>query len=91
METIYIIGSIIAIYMFYTFFISKVEKYTNEEQTIAKSIVELFKNNTKPSFSFYLEHLTKINNTSDNLISKGVYNKLLNNKDLKINDVLSQI
>jgi hypothetical protein len=85
---IYIIIAIIIIY--FTFF-SQVDKenFTDDENLLGNQILLLFK---QPIYSFadYLATLTKFKNTSDNLISKKVYNTLKDNANLTLNDIMKE-
>ena len=86
----YIVIAII-LCIFYTYNLSQVnrEKFTDNENLLAEEILKFFKQPIHP-FGDYLTILTTYKNTSDNLISKGVYNKFRDNTNLTINDVMTQ-
>lgn len=65
------------------------ETFTNNENLLGKKLLEFFKTPVT-SFSGYLSVLTDNKNTSDNLISKGVYNKFRENKKLTIDDIMKE-
>lgn len=82
---------IIALIIFLIYNSSQIntEKFTDNENILAEEILKFFKQPMHP-FGDYLSILTTYKNTSDNLISKGVYNKLRDNINLTINDILSE-
>jgi len=87
----YIIGAIILVILYFIFHMSKYsEHFTLQETALAGKIVESFKANKDSTFIAYLTVLNDNKNTSDNLISKGVYNKFKNNTNLTIDDVLKE-
>lgn len=62
------------------------ETFTPTEELLAQRIVDFFKRPSHP-FGGYLDVLTDNNNTSDNLISKSLYNKFKQNSNLTVEDV----
>lgn len=64
------------------------ECFTPVEEDIADKLVHFFKTTQSPSFINYLDKLIDIDNRNENLISKGVFNKLNNIKDITRQDVL---
>jgi hypothetical protein len=65
------------------------EKFTDNENLLGEKILELMKRPTH-LFGDYLSVLTTYNNTSDNLISKAIYNKFKNNQNLTITDIMAE-
>lgn len=88
MNTNILILAVIAL-VIYFYMYSNTEKFTDNENILGQKILEFFKQPIHP-FSDYLSVLTNNNNTSDNLISKGVYNKFKNNTNLTINDIMNE-
>jgi hypothetical protein len=74
--------------LLFLFFFNKREQFTPEQQQFATNLISLFRNEQKPSFVEYLQKLNELQNVSDNLISKGVYNKLLENNNLQFEDII---
>lgn len=66
------------------------ESFTQKDTELAVKILEFFSKPIHP-FGDYLELLAKNNNTSDNLISKGLYNKFKNNDFLTISDIVNSM
>jgi hypothetical protein len=65
------------------------EKFTQEQNILAERLSEFIK--TNPNFIKYLDKLVELNNTSDKLISKGIYNKFIANKNIKADDILKEL
>lgn len=87
---LYILIAIVLYYLYTSNSSQQVkEKFTNNENLLGKKILEFFKN-PMTSFSGYLTVLTDNKNTSDNLISKGIYNKFRENKKLTIDDIMKE-
>ncbi len=94
MNYLYIVIGACLLYLLYKHFNSSlpaVETFSQDQTVLATKIAQLFKQQKKPSFLAYLEALNNNKNTSDNLISKGVYNRLANNPNLTVNDVLKEL
>lgn len=89
-QYVYIILGIILLYMLYTKFYKR-ETFTESENLFADKLLGLFKNDKKPNFLMYLEKLNEIENIYDNLISKGVYNKFVDNMNLTRDDILNEM
>jgi hypothetical protein len=87
MNNIFLI--LIAICIFYIFFSNNKEQFTEQDTVFARELVNFFQQNPNTDFITYLDKLNELKNTSDNLISKGVFKKFLTNNSLTINDVLS--
>lgn len=84
-----IILILIAICIFYIFFSNNQERFGEQDTVFARELVNFFQQNPNTDFITYLDKLNELKNTSDNLISKGVFKKFLTNNSLTINDVLS--
>lgn len=72
----------------------KVEKFTQNDKVLAQTLLVMFNDNQIPTFTKYLKFLTDNNNTNDNLISKGLYNKLSKKREkelLKLDDILEEM
>jgi hypothetical protein len=92
MDIFQIILICIVLYFTYNYFFKgQTEKFTDQDLNLARELVVLFNNSEPPSFTLYLQKLVDSKNTSDNLISKGVYNKFLKNSYLTINDILQEL
>lgn len=87
--TLFIIAVLTVYFVFWSK--SKTEQFSQQNLTIAKHILQLFKQTPQPSFIVYLEKLISLNNTSDNLISKSVYNNFINNSNLTLIDIMNVI
>ena len=73
----------------YLMYYSRSEQFTSEENLFAEKLSEFLK--TKPNFIKYLDKLVELNNISDNLISKGIYNKFIETENLSANDILKEL
>jgi len=79
---------ILVVYLIYSTCVSK-ENFSNDENILGEKILQFFKQPLHP-FSDYLSVLTNNKNTSDNLISKGVYNKFKDNTNLTLVDIMNR-
>lgn len=91
MKTLYLILFFLIVIFFYYKFTNKSENFSDQETQFAQNILLFFKQTESPSFIRYLEKLNELKNTSDNLISKGVFNKFMKNKTLSIDDILNEL
>lgn len=82
---------IIIVVLLFLYFINKREEFTTEQQQFATNLISLFTSEQKPTFVEYLQKLNELQNVSDNLISKGVYNKFVENTNLQVEDVIALI
>lgn len=89
-QYLYIILTIVILYILYTKFY-KTETFTESENLFADKLLVLFKKAEKPNFLAYLERLNEIENIYDNLVSKSVYNKLVNKVNLTREDILKEM
>ena len=89
-QYLYIILTIVILYILYTKFY-KTETFTESENLFADKLLVLFKKAENPNFLAYLERLNEIENIYDNLVSKSVYNKLVNKVNLTREDILKEI
>lgn len=67
------------------------EKFTESETELAKELQKGFEAEEFPTFTAYLNALIQMENTNDNLISKAVYNRLVNRNDVSIDDILKEM
>jgi len=92
MNLLYIIVLGIALIMYFIVVRKNNKEYfTTQENLLAANIVALFKTNSNTTFISYLTALNDNKNTSDNLISKGVYKKFKENANLTTDDVLREL
>jgi ABC-type phosphate/phosphonate transport system permease subunit len=84
---------IILSFFLYLYFSNKhtFENFTQEQQQLAQILLQMFKKQEIPTFTKYLNILIHNKNTNDNLISKDVFNKLYNNKNISIQDILNEM
>lgn len=89
--TLLILGLIVVIGLLF-FLVPQRESFTTEQQEFAQKLTLQFQNEEIPTFTKFLLILTELENTSDNLISKGVYNKFSEKgKKLKEADILQEM
>lgn len=81
---------LLAIVLVFVFMTQKKESFTQEDTSLALEILDFFNRPVHP-FGDYLELLVKNNNTSDNLISKGLYNKFKKNKLLTVSEIVNSM
>lgn len=85
---LYILIFVVFLYFFTN--LQNKENFTQNENVLAEKIVKFF---TLPNNTFieYLLILSDNKNTSDNLISKSVYNKFKNKTGLLTDDILQEL
>jgi short subunit fatty acids transporter len=90
----YIIVAVVLIVIVAIMYFSmpKRENFTTEEQEFANKLALEFQNENIPTFTKYLLVLSDLENTNDNLISKGVYNKIAKmGTSVDKNDILQEM
>jgi heme/copper-type cytochrome/quinol oxidase subunit 2 len=90
----YIIVAVVFIVLVVIMYFSmqKRENFTNEQQEFANELALEFQNENIPTFTKYLLVLSDLGNTNDNLISKGVYNKIAKmGTSVNQNDILQEM
>lgn len=90
MKSIYLFIAVIVFLAIITRQATK-EPFTDQQKILASQLVGFFRIKSNPSFTQYLELLPTLENTSDKLISKAVFNKFINNPGLTEQDVLNEI
>lgn len=86
------IALVLIIVLIVTLFTGEKEKFTVEQEEFSDKLLGYFQRNELPTFLKYLNILSEIKNTSDNLISKSVYNNFFEKgPSLTKNDILEEI
>lgn len=86
-----LLAILIVVFMFLLFGRNK-ENFTIQQQEFSEQLASYFQKGEILTFTKYLLVLTQLENTSDNLISKGVYNKFSQRaKNLTANEILQSM